>query len=321
MGLVLAFLLLLTGGAIVILCGRRVAAGAIASAMGLGLSPLMTSVLMVGFVPETLLIALVASLAAVEGIAIGVIVGGVMAAMALSMGLGVIRKEMTFAAAPAATLIVPVLAVLLFWGLAADGELARVDGLALLMAFGTAAVFLLYLSRKGLEVKPAGDAAAAGDEKLPLSALQSMGLLGLLVAGLAAGAIMLVYGVGYATAAAKVSNTTVAMTLLALLPAAPRLWRQTPAGEAAPKITYGNIMAPIIAGFLLIGGVVAIISPFKVPPAAVSFYLPLCVLTVAFVASVLLFRKLPRWSGAVLLALFAWFVLGGWIFHFAQNRS
>ncbi|MCE5326564.1 MAG: hypothetical protein LLG01_09120 [Planctomycetaceae bacterium] len=322
MGLLLAILFLLAGGSVVISFGRRVAAGVIATTMGLGLPPLLTGVLMVGFTPETMLIAMVASLASVEGVAIGVIVGGVMAAMALWMGLAVAKaqKEMTFAAAPAAVLIVPVLAVLLFWGLAADGELARVDGLALLMAFGTAVVFLLYLSRKGLEVKPVGPAAAAGDDKLPLSAKQSLGLLGMLVAGLAAGSVMLVYGVRYATAVAGVSNTTVAMTLLALLPTAPHLWRPMPSDDrSGPKITYGNIMAPIVTLFLLTGGVVAIICPFKVPQAAVTFYLPLCVLTVAFLASVLLFRKLPRWSGVVLLALYAWFVLSGWLFHFAAK--
>jgi cation:H+ antiporter len=66
---------------------------------------------------------------------------------------------MKFEKAPKQILIIPVLAVLLLGLLGLDGQLSRIDGAVLLLGFVLSIIYLIRLSKKGLDIQPTGEVA------------------------------------------------------------------------------------------------------------------------------------------------------------------
>jgi cation:H+ antiporter len=122
--------------------------------MGFGVFAFVVSVVLVGFDPENLAVGAAAALQGIAGFALGSVVGAAMVAVALAFGLTAIITPMEFGQVAGKVLAVPVLAVLVLAGLAADGLLSRVDGVLLLPGFAAAVIWLLRLARRGLESSP-----------------------------------------------------------------------------------------------------------------------------------------------------------------------
>ena len=82
-----------------------------------------------------------------------------MVAIGFAFGLSAVVAPMTFAQVPPQIVGVQMLSVILFTVLSLDGELSRVDGVILLVAFVLAVFYLLRLGRRGLDIKPSGEVA------------------------------------------------------------------------------------------------------------------------------------------------------------------
>ena len=172
-----AIALFAVGLVLILYFAGRLVRGAVGTSVGFGVSPFLISVIFIGFDPENLAVGAVGSFEGVAGIALGSIIGSAMVAIALAFGITALVVPMTFATVPKPILVVPVLAVLLLGLLSWDGQLSRTDGMILLLGFVLSIVSLAWFSRRGLDIRPAGEVAEALETAESQSKWKSLGLL------------------------------------------------------------------------------------------------------------------------------------------------
>lgn len=312
--MVLAILLFAVGLLLVIYFSEKLVEGVVGTSMAYGISAYLISVIFIGFDPENLVLGGVASYEAAPGIALGTIVGSAMVAMALAFGITALIAPMKFKTAPAGIVVVPVASISLLVLLSLDGMLTRLDGIYLLGGFFLALWYLTRLSTKGLDIKPTGEVAETIEKENIPSAWKSVGLLLLSLAAIIGGSEMLITGSETLISRWGLTETVFGMTLLALLVSIEELARELPAAlKGRPDISYGNVSGSILAFFLFNAGIIALINPIPIPDEVLYFHLPVCVLTVAFIAMCMLAKRVTRWSGLILVLLYAVFFAGSFI--------
>ncbi|HMO12704.1 MAG TPA: hypothetical protein PKD64_12515 [Pirellulaceae bacterium] len=313
MNIVVSAILFLVGLVLVIYFAEKLVKGAVGTSAGFGVSAFVISVIFIGFDPENLAVGAVGSYEAASGIALGSIIGAAMVAIALAFGVTALIVPMEFERAPRSVLAVPIAAVTLFAVLAWDGTLSRVDGGILLTGFLLAVLCLIWLSRRGLDIRPTGEVAETLEEKEPISRWKALGLLVISLTAIIAGSEMLVTGSKSIIDRFGLSETFFGMIVLALLVSVEEIARELPAAlRGRPEITYGNVVGSILAFFCFNAGIIALVRPLEVSKPVLNFYLPVCSMTVLATTLFMLVRRVPRWAGAVLVLLYVVFVIGGY---------
>lgn len=303
-----------TGLGLVIYFAEKLVKGAVGTSLGFGISTFLISVIFIGFDPENLALGAVAAFEGVAGIALGSIIGAAMVAIALAFGITALFAPMEFEQAPKQVLAVPIWAVLLLAALGFDGQLSRVDGTVLLLGFVLSVLYLLRLSKKGLDIRPTGEVAETLEEPEKLGKWKSFGLLVLSLGAIIAGSELLVAGSESIIASLGLSDTVFGMTVLALLVSIEELARELPAAlKGRPEISFGNVVGSILAFFLFNAGIISLVRPVPVSGQVLGFYLPVCLIAVIVVSLFMMRKKIPRWSGAVLVVLYAVFFAGGYL--------
>jgi cation:H+ antiporter len=306
--------LLVIGLVLVIYFAEKLVKGTVGTSFGFGISTFIISVVFIGFDPENLAIGAVASYEGVAGIALGSIIGAAMVAIALAFGITALIAPMEFEEAPTSILLVPIAAVILLFGLSLDGQLSRGDGMLLLAGFLLSILFLIYLSRKGLNVEAGGEVAETLELADQLGRWKSLGLFFISLVAIIAGSELVVAGSEDVIAGLGISDTVYGMTILALLVSIEELARELPAAvKGRPEISYGNVAGSILAFFLFNAGIISLVHPVPVSDRVLLFYLPLCTLTVIVVSLFMLRKRVTRWSGAALVALYGVFFAGGYM--------
>jgi len=314
MNTMVSIVLFVVGLGLVIYSAEKLVKGAVGTSLGFRISTFLISVIFIGFDPENLAVGAVGSFEGNAGIALGSIIGAAMVAIALAFGITALVAPMRFEHVPKQILTVPVLAVLLFWILALDGQLSRTDGAVLLLGFLVSVVYLLRLSKRGLDIRPTGEVAETIEESEKLSKWKSLGLLVLSLTFIIIGSEMLVKGSETIMASIGLSDTVFGMTILAFLVSIEELARELPAAmKGRPEISFGNVVGSIIAFFLFNAGIIALLRPFTVNAEVLRFYLPLCFVTVIVVSLLMMTKNIPRWAGGVLVVLYLIFVIGSYI--------
>lgn len=314
MNIAISIVLFVIGLGLVIYFAEKLVKGAVGTSLGFGISTFLISVIFIGFDPENLALGAVASFEEVAGIALGSIIGAAMVAIALAFGLTALLAPMEFEQAPKKVLVVPILAVLLLVMLSLDGQLSRVDGAVLLLGFVLSILYLLYLSKRGLDIRPTGEVAETLEEAGELSKWKSFGLLILSIAAIIVGSEILVAGSETIITSLGISETVFGMTILALLVSIEELARELPAAlKGRPEISYGNVAGSILAFFLFNAGIISLVHSVPVSSQVLRFYLPLCLITVIVVSFFMMRKKVPRWAGVVLIVLYLVFFAGGYI--------
>jgi cation:H+ antiporter len=307
-----AVALCLLGLALVVWSAERLVEGVVGASVGFGVSAFVVSVVFVGFDPENLAVGAVGAAEGLPGIAAGSVIGAAMVAAGLAFGVTALLAPMRFVQAPRRVLLIPLVAVLLFGALALDGVLSRVDGAVLLAAFVLAVLELLRLSRRGLDIRPTGEVAESLEREARPS--RALGLLLLSLAALVVGSELLVAGSRRLLDQWGLSQTVYGMTVLALAVSVEELARELPAARRGrPEITVGNVAGSILAFFLCNAGVIALVRPVPVDPSVIRFYLPVCLVTVAFATACLATLHVPRWAGAVLVGAYLVFFVGAYV--------
>lgn len=314
MNTVQSLTLFVLGLALVIYFAEKLVKGAVGTSAGFGISAFVISVIFVGFDPENLAVGAVGSYENVSGIALGAIIGAAMVAVALAFGITVLIVPLRFDRPPRSILCMPPLAILLFGGLAADGSLSRLDGAVLLAAFALIVLSLLWMSRQGIDIKPAGEVAETlQDQEVP-GKWKSLGLLFLSLVAIVAGSEMLVAGSKSIVDRLGLSDTFFGMTILAFLVSIEELARELPAAlKGRSEISYGNVVGSILAFFCFNSGIIALVEPVPVESQVMQFYLPVCGVTVLVTTAAMLAGKIPRWVGGVLVLLYLAFAVGGYV--------
>jgi cation:H+ antiporter len=297
----------------IIFFAEQLVKGVVGTSMGFGLSTFLLSVIFIGFDPDNLAVGTVASAEGVTGIALGSILGGAMVAVALAFGISALAAPMTFAQVPPHVLAVQMLSVVLFAGLALDGQVSRVDGGILLVGFGLAVLYLVRLGRRGLDITPSGEVGHRLQKGNIPGKWPSLGLFILSLVAIVVGSEMLVSGAQTLLKRFEIADLPFGMTILAFLVSIEELERELPAArQGRPDISFGNVLGSILAFFLCNAGIIALVQPVPVDRVVLTFYLPLAFITIAIVSGFMLMKRVPRWAGGIFTLLYAVFVVGGW---------
>lgn len=309
-----SILLFIIGIALVVYFAEKLVKGTVGISLGFGISTFIISVIFIGFDPENLAVGAVGSYEGASGIALGSIIGATMVAIALAFGLTALIAPMKFEKAPKQILIIPVLAVLLLGVLGLDGQLSRIDGVVLLLGFVLSIIYLIRLSKKGLDIQPTGEVAETLEGAEKLNKWKSLGIFILSLAGVVLGSELLVRSSQSIIAKMGLSETVFGMTILAFLISIEELARELPAAiKGRPEISYGNVIGSILAFFLFNSGIIALVKPITVDAETLKYYLPICLVTTIIVSIFMSTKKVSRLAGAVLVFLYVAFAAVGFI--------
>jgi cation:H+ antiporter len=288
--------------------------GAVGASSGLGMTTYIISIILIVMDPGNLIVGAAGALRGLPGIALGSIVGASMVPMALASGISALIAPVRFQDSPKRVLVLPLLAEVLFGLLALDGWISRTDGSVLLLGFVLSILYLLRLSKRGLDIRPSGEIVSVLDKGIKLPRWESASLVAISLVAMVIGSIILLAGTRVLISGARFSDTVFGMSVLALLVSLEGLVRELPAVmKKRIEISYGVITGPTLAFFLFNAGVIASIGPLPVDVQARSFYLPFTVVTTLVISAFMFSGRIPRWGGAVLLLLYLVFFAGGFV--------
>jgi len=308
---VLNLLLLLLGVALLTVGGEALIRGALAAANRLGVSPLLSGLVIVGFgtsMPE-LVVSVNAALNNKPDIAIGNVVGSNISNILLILGICALIMPMSVKPlALRRDAVTVVAASLLFLVLVGGSALGHADGLIFLVALGAFLVWAYWSER--FHAAPSAElheAEAAELTALPQSAaltivLVIVGLL-LLIFGsqvLLVGAIGIAEGLG-------VSEAVIGLTLVAVGTSLPELSISVIAAlRRHADVAIGNVLGSNIFNLLGILGVSALLQPLPVHLRVLQFdqwvMLGTSLLLLLFLYTG---RRLSRLEGGILLLGYA----------------
>ncbi|MFO8488010.1 sodium:calcium antiporter [Legionella pneumophila serogroup 1] len=313
MNIFLAIGLFIIGLLLVICFAEKLVKGAVGTSVSFGISTFFISVVFIGFDPENLAIGAVGGFNEMAGIALGSIIGATMVAIALAFGITALIAPMTFKQTPKRILILPNLAILL-WGLfALDGELSRVDGLILFVSFILSVFYLLWLHKKGYDIKPSHELSETIDSVKKEERWKSLGLFLFSLVAILMGSELIVMASKTMIRYFGLSGTFFGMIILAFLVSIEEIARELPAAlKGRAEISFGNVVGSIFAFFLFNAGIIAMIKPVKVNQQTLIFYLPFCLFTMVIISLFMLTQRISRWMGGVLVFLYLIFAVGGY---------
>lgn len=319
----------LIGGLVLLIAGGELLVrGAVQVATGLGVSPLVIGLTLVGFGTSTpeLVTSVQAALSDSPGIAYGNIVGSNIANILLIVGVAALISPMVIASVALKRDGAVMLAVAIVFAVVAFAmPLGRGVG-AVFVAALIAYVYLAFRQErasapsghgavydKSLALQETNAALAPPSEprkSLLVSALIALAGLVLVVIGgrfLVEGAVSLARGFG-------ISETVIGLTIVAVGTSMPEFVTSVVAGlRKQGDVAFGNIVGSNIYNILGIGGFTALIAPGVVPAEIVSFdnLVMICV-SLALVAFAWTGLRIARWEGAVLLAGYLVYVWAIW---------
>jgi len=314
MGMLPSVALFLVGLTLVVVFAEQLVESTVGTAGRFGVSAFFIGVVFMGFDPENLFVGAAGSVEAASGIALGTIIGSGMVAIGLAFGLTALIVPLRFERIPRKILLVPVVAIGLFAALCLDGHLSRADGALLLAGYGFAVGFLARQDRAGANVSPTESVSTLMEEETAeWGRWWTLARLVVSLAAIIVGSELLVSASETLIPALGLTDTTFGMSILAFLVSVEELARELPAAlKGRPDITFGNVLGSVLAFFLFNAGVIALVRPLPISAPVLQFYLPVAATTVVFISGVLLTGRVDRWAGAVLLAFYLLFVLGGY---------
>lgn len=318
----------LIGGLVLLIAGGELLVrGAVQVATGLGVSPLVIGLTLVGFGTSTpeLVTSVQAALSDAPGIAYGNIVGSNIANILLIAGIAALLSPIIVASSALKRDGLVMLAVAVaFAAAAAVMPMGRAVGAVFILAL-VGYIFLAFRQERAAtpdhgavydksialqEVDPALAPPAPPQASLLVSALIAVAGLVLVVFGgkfLVDGAVSLARGFG-------ISETVIGLTIVAVGTSMPELVTSIVAGlKKQGDVAFGNIVGSNIYNILGIGGFTALIAPGVVPAEIVSFdNLVMIGVSLALAAFAWTGRRIARWEGAVLLAGYLVYVWAIW---------
>ena len=280
--------------------GELLVRGAVTMAEKLGMSPLVTGLVIVSAatsMPE-MVASLQAALGGSPGIAWGNIVGSNLANALLVLGATALVAPIVLHGVGKRDSVVALLATLLLWGL----TLLQVGALWI-----GAVILVLLVVYVVWRVRHPPD--ATGDEEAPSGDGLGKALL-FFAAGVALliiGGRWLVDGAVELATIAGVSETVIGLTIVAVGTSLPELAASLAAAlKGRSDMAVGNVVGSNIYNILLIGGATMVVAPVPVPIEILDVEIP--VLAASALLLVLLCRyasRIGRGLGMVLLAGFA----------------
>ncbi len=286
----------------------------------LGISRWVIGLTLVAFgtsAPE-LAVSLLAALRGTPDLAVGNVVGSNVANIGLILAIAALLRPLEVRSSLVRREVPFMLVIsLLFYGLALNGQISRLDGGVLVVALG---VFLglMYIYRaEGLldedSPKRPVPAREGKGRAVGINALLALG--GLLV--LLGGARLLVDSAVTLARALGVSEGVIGLSLVAVGTSLPELATTVVATlRREMAISVGNIVGSNIFNLLSVVGIVALVHPLPILPAWLTREIPFMLLFSFALLPLLGIGSRPRverWEGALLLLGYIGFLL--WLFR------
>ncbi|MFC7368344.1 calcium/sodium antiporter [Vreelandella zhaodongensis] len=302
---------LLVGIVLLTLGGEALIRGAVAGAKRMGISPLLTGLVVVGFgtsFPE-LVVSIDAAIRQQPDIAIGNIVGSNIGNILLILGLCAVIFPMSVQ--PLALRrdgVVVVGASLLFIVLAWSGALGRWDA-AILLAALTAYLIWAYRTERNQPLPATEMHSAEAEELTAIPSSTAMTVMALIVglAMLIGGSQLLLYGAIGLAQAMGISEAVIGLTIVAVGTSLPEMAVSVIAAlRRHADVAVGNILGSNIFNLLGILGISAFLQPLPIAER-VSQFDQWVMLGAAGVLLLFLYTgmRLSRWEGAALLGGYA----------------
>lgn len=300
-------LFLVTGVILLTVGGEALIRGALSASDRLGISPLFSGLVIVGFgtsSPE-LAVSVEAALSSSPDISIGNVVGSNISNVLLILGICALITPMTVQ--PSALRrdgLVVLAATIAFMITIIGGFLGRVDAVILLVLLAAYLIWA-YISEKNPESPQAYvyEAEANEIDKKPASVTGTLAaLIGGLVLLIGGSNILLKGAIGIAESY-NVSEAVIGLTLVAVGTSLPELSISVLAAfRKHADVAIGNILGSNIFNLLGILGVSALITPLTVNPRIFEFD-QWVLLGISIILLIFLFtgRRLNRWEGGILL--------------------
>jgi len=324
MNIGLAFLLLAGGLLILWKSAELLVAGAVGLAHRLGVSSLVVGLTVVAMgtsAPEV-----AASIAGVlqetrgGDLAIGNVFGSNIANLALVGGLvALIRPLRVSAGVLRREIPVMLLSALLLLPMLLDKHLSLVEAIILLFVFACLLAALIYTSRKAVAVRQKEPLIEISDEleKVEKVAAKPLWMNALFVAiglaGLALGAKMAVTGAVDIGKRIGLSESVIALTIIALGTSLPELVTCVVAAiKGHHDISVGNLVGSNIFNTLLVTGIAGTVRPFDIESrlAGGTDYWIMIIVSIAFAATAIAGKRtIGRIGGAMLLCIYVAYVI------------
>lgn len=300
-------LFLATGVLLLTVGGEILIRGALSASGRLGISPLLSGLVIIGFgtsSPE-LAVSVEAALSSNPDISIGNVVGSNISNVLLILGVCAIITPMTVQ--PSALKrdgVVVLAATVIFMVTVIGGLLSRLDAILLLLLL---AAYLVWAYRS--EKNPEGPQAVVYEAEAKVVDKKPSSVLGT-VAAIVGGFVLLIGGSNVLLRGAigiaelyNVSEAVIGLTLVAVGTSLPELSISVLAAfRKQTDVAIGNILGSNIFNLLGILGVSALITPLTVNPRIVVFdqwvLLGISIMLLFFVFTG---RRLNRWEGGILL--------------------
>ncbi len=305
----ITYVLFLLGLALLLAGGEVLVRGAVGLAIRIKVSQLVigATIVSLGTSAPELLVSVKAVLAGHPAISVGNVVGSNIANLGLVMGLVALIFPLTTDRG-AATLDWPVMmaASLLFFLMAFDGVISRLEASFLLLLFVLYVVYSILKSRKNMRVEEGDSDFTPLREPLstPLWKLLLMITLG--SAGLFFGARWFLQGAVEMAEIFGVSQHVISVTLIAFGTSVPELATSAIAAfRKQADISVGNLLGSNSFNILAIMGITAAIKDVPVSSVVVNSDLLWMLGIAALVLPFLVIgKKIYRWQGAILFALY-----------------
>lgn len=299
----LTAILAILGGLVgLALGGELLVRGAVGIARKLGISPLVTGVVIVGAatsMPE-LVASVQAALAGSPDIAWGNVVGSNIANSLLILGGTVVVAPILMRGIGKRDAVAGLVAALAVW-LAAVLQIGSTA-----LGIGLVAALVAYITWRVRALPPTGADDLVPNER-PGPFWRSLVLFAAGLAALIAGGQFLVDGAIELAEMAGVSETAIGLTVVAVGTSLPELAATLAAAlRGRPELAIGNVVGSNLFNLLLIGGVTMAIAPQAIPPEMLDIEFPVLVGSALLLVLLCRFaRRIGRLAGLALLAAFA----------------
>jgi cation:H+ antiporter len=297
MSSVAAVALLLLGLVLVVGGAELFFDGLLASAARLRVSAFVLTVVLSGLELENLVAGIAADLKGLPGAAAGTFLGGTTFIALAVAGLSGVLAPFR-AAMPRSVLVLTAASPLPLLGLAADGDLSRLDGVLLVLWFVAALAGLAYAGR--------GIVGGERPRRKRYAALRLLAGLGILTGGGEA----LGEGIARTVSRLGISQTLLGNTAIAAAVEIEEVGRvAVPARHGRGDVSIANLVGTIPHFVALNAGVIALVRPLRLGDPSVHVHLPAAAGSTVLLAVLLGWRAgLGRLAGFVLLGLYAGYV-------------
>ena len=311
--MLIACLLMFAGFVLLVLGGEFLVKGASSLASMLRISPLVIGLTVVAFgtsAPE-LAVSVQSAFNGDTALAIGNIVGSNIANILLILGVAAIIGGPLVVDSQIVRTDVPfmIAASFLVWGMGADGEISRFDGLILA---GLIITYTIWLIRKSRKENKQIQEEFAEETPQPQATLRQVVInflfLGLGIGILTGGSDLLVRGATSIAETLGVPTLIVGLTIVAIGTSLPELVTSiTACYRGHGDIAVGNAVGSNLFNLLSVLGFSSIVAPngIEISTAALEFDIPIMIaVSVACIPIFLTGYMIYRWEGVLFLGYY-----------------